>query len=54
MYFLIENGELLEKYNTVFNKVGADIEKELDSEPFYYKKIRHINDRHIKILEECS
>ena len=25
MYFLIENGDLLEKYNTTWNKVSADI-----------------------------
>ena len=35
MYFLIENDELLEKNNTVWDKVSADIKKEFDSEPFY-------------------
>ena len=35
MYFFIEDGDLLEKYNTVWNKVSADIEKEFDSEPVY-------------------
>ena len=37
MYFLIENDELLEKYNTVWDKVSADIKKEFDSEPVYNK-----------------
>ena len=29
MYFLIEDDELLEKYNTIWNKVSADIKKNL-------------------------
>ena len=29
MYFLIEDDDLLEKYNTICNKVSADIKKEL-------------------------
>ena len=33
MYFLIEDDGLLEKYNTIWDKVSADIEKEFDSEP---------------------
>ena len=28
---------LLKKYNTIWDKVSADIEKELDSEPVYKK-----------------
>ena len=36
MYFLIED-DLLEKYNTIWDKVSADIKKELDSEPVYNK-----------------
>ena len=39
MYFLIENDDLLEKYNTIWDKVSADIKKELDGEPVYNKKI---------------
>ena len=35
MYFLIENDELLEKYNTIWDKVSADIKKEFDREPVY-------------------
>ena len=32
--------ELLEKYNTIWNKISADIKKEFDSEPIYNKKFR--------------
>ena len=28
MYFLIEDYDVLEKYNTIWNKVSADIKKE--------------------------
>ena len=31
MYFLIENVDLLNKYNTFRDKVSADIKKEFDS-----------------------
>ena len=37
MYFLIEDGDLWKKYNTIWDKVGADIKKEFDSEPVYHK-----------------
>ena len=41
MYFLIENDNLLEKYNTIiWDKVNADIKNEFDSEPVYNKKFR--------------
>ena len=33
MYFLIEDDDLLEKYNTIWYKVSADIIKEFDSQP---------------------
>ena len=33
MYFLIEDDDLLEKYNTIWDKASADIKKEFDSEP---------------------
>ena len=39
MYFLIENNELFGKYNTICDKIGADIKKKFDSEPVYNKKI---------------
>ena len=35
MNFLIEDDELIEKYNTVWDKVSADIKEEFDSEPDY-------------------
>ena len=35
MYFLIEDDNLLEKYNTIWDKVNADIKKEFDSKPVY-------------------
>ena len=31
MCFLITDDELLEKYNTIYDKVSADIKKEFDS-----------------------
>ena len=37
MYFLIEDDELLEKYNTIWDKVSVDIKKEFDSKPVYNK-----------------
>ena len=36
--FFDENDDLLEKYNTIWDKVSADIKKELDNEPVYYRK----------------
>ena len=39
VYFLIEDDDLSEKYNTIWDiKVSADIKKEFDSEPVYNKK----------------
>ena len=37
MYFLNEDDDLLEKYNTIWDKVSADIKKEFDSK-FVYNK----------------
>ena len=37
MYFFIEDVDLLEKYNTIWDKVSAYIKKEFDSKPFYNK-----------------
>ena len=37
MYFVIENDDLLEKYNSIRDKVRVDIKKEFDSEPVYNK-----------------
>ena len=38
VYILIEVDDLLEKYNTIWDKVSADIKKEFDSEPVCNKK----------------
>ena len=35
MPFLIENNDLLEKYNTIWNKVSTDIKKKIDSKSVY-------------------
>ena len=37
MYFFIEDDDLLEKYNTIWDKVNADIKKEFDKEAVYSK-----------------
>ena len=37
MYFLTGDDDLLEKHNTIWNKVSADIKKEFDSKPVYNK-----------------
>ena len=37
MYFLIKDDDLSENYNTIWDKVSADIKKEFDSEPVYNK-----------------
>ena len=38
MYFLIDDDDLLEKYNTTWDKISADIKKEFDNEPDKKKK----------------
>ena len=38
VYFFIEGDDLLKKYNTIWNKVSADIAKEFDSKPVYNKE----------------
>ena len=35
MYFLVEDDDLVEKCNTIWDKVSADINKEFDSGPAY-------------------
>ena len=37
IYFLIEHGDFLEKYNTVWYKASADVIKEFDSQPMCNK-----------------
>ena len=39
MHFLIEDDDLLKKYDTIWDKVSADIKKESDSESVYNKKL---------------
>ena len=38
MYFLIEDDELLKKYNDIWNKINNSIRKEFDNEPIYNEK----------------
>ena len=38
MYVLIEDDDLLEKYDTIWDKFSADIKQEFDSEPLYNKE----------------
>ena len=38
MYFLIGDDDLLKNYNTIWDKVSGDIEKEFDSKPVYNKE----------------
>ena len=42
MYFLIEDDDRLEKYNTIWYKVSADVKKQFDSEPAYNKNFLKI------------
>ena len=37
IHFLIEDDDLYKKYNTIWDKVSADIKKEFYSEPVYNK-----------------
>ena len=37
MDYLVEDDDVLEKYNTIWDKVSADIRKEFDSKPLYNK-----------------
>ena len=38
VFFLIEDDKLLEKYNAIWDKVSADIKRELDSQPAFNKE----------------
>ena len=40
IYFLIEDDDLLEKYNAIWDKVSADVKNEFYSEPIYIKDFR--------------
>ena len=37
VFFSFEDNGLLEKYNTIWDKISADFKKEFDSEPVYNK-----------------
>ena len=37
MYLLIEDGDLLEKHNTIWDKVSTNIKNKFDSQPVYNK-----------------
>ena len=39
MHFLIEDGDILKKYNTIWDKASAGVKKEFDSELAYNKEI---------------
>ena len=39
IYFLIEDDDLLKKYNTIWDNVRADIKKEFDSNPVFHKDL---------------
>ena len=57
MYFLIEDDELSEEYNTIWNKISSDIRKELDSKPvnnkhFLKTKIKSYGDEAIDFQEK--
>ena len=43
MYFLIEDDSLLEKDNTIWDKISADIKKEFHSDPVYSKEFLKTN-----------
>ena len=38
IYFLIEDDDLIEKYDTIWDKVSTDTNNEFDSEPAYNKE----------------
>ena len=44
MCFLIEDDNLLEKCNTIWDKIGADINNEFDSEPVHNKIFENQNE----------
>ena len=38
MFFWIKDNDLLETYNTIWDKVSVDIKREFDSKPLYSKE----------------
>ena len=58
MYYLIEDDELLAKYNTIWDRVSADIKKQFYNEPVYYKnylktKIKSYGDEVTDFFHTC-
>ena len=49
MSFLIEDDELLEKYNKIWYKVCSSVKKEFDNEPVYNKKYLKTKIKSMKI-----
>ena len=66
MYFVIENDDLLEKYNGIRDKVRVDIKKEFDSKPVYNKtflktkiksnddEVTHFHDKEISQVDSTQ
>ena len=57
VYFLTEDDDLLEKYNTIWDKVSADLKKEIDSKPgknekFMKTKIKYYGDEVTKFFNK--
>ena len=57
IYFLIEHGDLLEKYNTIWDKVSANIKTEFDSKLVYNKnyletKIKSHGGENCRLLQQ--
>ena len=48
---LIEDDDLLQKYNTIWDKVSAGIYKKFDSEPVYNKNILKIKIKSVMKLQ---
>ena len=40
MNFSIEDDDFFKKYDTIWNKVSADVEKEFDSDPVYIEFLK--------------
>ena len=38
MYFLIEDDDLLEKYDTIWNKFSADVKKQIHGKSVYIRE----------------
>ena len=57
IYFLIDDNDLFEKYNTIWNKFSAHIKKEFDSEPacnknFFLKPKKNLTFRKLQIFRK--